>query len=837
MTTATSTPPPARAPGPLRRRQRRPPRRHRGRGTALSADLRQAHPHPQPDAAAGAAASHRPTSAIATPTPDEARRGRRVLRGPRHRTVVVGGPVAAAEVRAAASTPAWPPTCSRRCPTRWPRTTAGRCGGRCATRRDAPGRSVALRMDALRRRPCAACPTGRGWSIAHNVESVIWQRYYETEANAAAALVHRPAVAEVRALRAAGAGRGRPHRGRQRPGRGTASRRLRRAAGRRGGERRRSRLLPARRRSGASRTASSSSAASTGGRTSTACACCWTASSRRCARPSRRRGCASSAATRRSGCAQAAAAPGVELHADVPDVRPFLAQCGMMVVPLRIGGGSRLKILEALAMQHAGRLHARRRRGAGPGAGPTPDASSRTWTIWSGAIVAAVRSPDAAQEQARARPRGGAGALRLGRAGGPAGTGVDRLRHLEQFAIRRGRRPHEHRSPDGVHVLRRPGAADARPGRGLADGDRSTVPVVRRGRPLPAVPRRGPAAGLRGRRAGARHAAPPRGRRRRDGRAGAPQGRRAALPRLQGEPARPPGRPARRRPGRRGVARLDRRELPRPAVRSARPLAPALDGPGRLRLGGAGRARCGAPACGRSACAVIHNAVDPERFDESDPRYRAKLLRYFRAAATRIVGAAGRLSPEKGFDVLVDAAERVREARPVGRLRPLRRRRRAATRLRGRSRTPGLGGSFVLAGFRSRPRPLLAASSTCWRCRRTPRGCRTWCWRRSRPACRWWPPPSAARRRWSRTASAASSSRPATRRRWPTGSARRWRRRSGCATWACSGRQRVQEQFTFAAQARAVPRPVRGVEDDASRRRRDGQRTTWLRTATNPCER
>jgi glycosyltransferase involved in cell wall biosynthesis len=40
---------------------------------------------------------------------------------------------------------------------------------------------------------------------------------------------------------------------------------------------------------------------------------------------------------------------GVELHADVPDVRPFLAKSGVMVVPLRIGGGSRLKILEAMA--------------------------------------------------------------------------------------------------------------------------------------------------------------------------------------------------------------------------------------------------------------------------------------------------------------------------------------------------------------------------------------------------------------------------------------------------------------------------------------------------------
>src|SRR5207249_635789 len=41
--------------------------------------------------------------------------------------------------------------------------------------------------------------------------------------------------------------------------------------------------------------------------------------------------------------------PGVELHADVADVRPFLYRAGMLAVPLRIGGGSRLKILEALA--------------------------------------------------------------------------------------------------------------------------------------------------------------------------------------------------------------------------------------------------------------------------------------------------------------------------------------------------------------------------------------------------------------------------------------------------------------------------------------------------------
>jgi glycosyltransferase involved in cell wall biosynthesis len=39
----------------------------------------------------------------------------------------------------------------------------------------------------------------------------------------------------------------------------------------------------------------------------------------------------------------------VELYADVPDVRPYMAQCAVMAVPLRIGGGSRLKILESIA--------------------------------------------------------------------------------------------------------------------------------------------------------------------------------------------------------------------------------------------------------------------------------------------------------------------------------------------------------------------------------------------------------------------------------------------------------------------------------------------------------
>jgi len=41
--------------------------------------------------------------------------------------------------------------------------------------------------------------------------------------------------------------------------------------------------------------------------------------------------------------------PNVELHGNVPDVRTYIESCGFMIVPLDVGGGSRLKILEAAA--------------------------------------------------------------------------------------------------------------------------------------------------------------------------------------------------------------------------------------------------------------------------------------------------------------------------------------------------------------------------------------------------------------------------------------------------------------------------------------------------------
>jgi len=49
-------------------------------------------------------------------------------------------------------------------------------------------------------------------------------------------------------------------------------------------------------------------------------------------------------------CALAKRADHVEVTGAVPDVRPYLARASVVVVPLRMGGGSRLKILEAMAM-------------------------------------------------------------------------------------------------------------------------------------------------------------------------------------------------------------------------------------------------------------------------------------------------------------------------------------------------------------------------------------------------------------------------------------------------------------------------------------------------------
>jgi glycosyltransferase involved in cell wall biosynthesis len=97
---------------------------------------------------------------------------------------------------------------------------------------------------------------------------------------------------------------------------------------------------------------------------------------------------------------------------------------------------------------------------------------------------------------------------------------------------------------------------------------------------------------------------------------------------------------------------------------------------------------------------VIPNAVATERFASPDPVYRDRLQQLFPSPPKRIVGAAGRLSPEKGFEVLVEAAASLTHRNDSvgfvlfgeGTLR---------SELSRRIAAAGLTGNFILAGFRS----------------------------------------------------------------------------------------------------------------------------------------
>jgi glycosyltransferase involved in cell wall biosynthesis len=58
---------------------------------------------------------------------------------------------------------------------------------------------------------------------------------------------------------------------------------------------------------------------------------------------------------------------------------------------------------------------------------------------------------------------------------------------------------------------------------------------------------------------------------------------------------------------------------------------------------------------------VIHDSVSVERFATGrDAEYRSRLDKFFDGPNTFIFGAAGRLSPEKRFDLLIDAAHNLR---------------------------------------------------------------------------------------------------------------------------------------------------------------------------------
>lgn len=97
---------------------------------------------------------------------------------------------------------------------------------------------------------------------------------------------------------------------------------------------------------------------------------------------------------------------------------------------------------------------------------------------------------------------------------------------------------------------------------------------------------------------------------------------------------------------------------------------------------------------------VIYNALDPARFHEPDVRYRAKLLRYFRQPRTHLIGAAGRLSPEKGFDVFVTAAEQVLRTHPSAGF-VLFGEGAERARLQQQINAAGLNQTVILCGFRA----------------------------------------------------------------------------------------------------------------------------------------
>ena len=123
--------------------------------------------------------------------------------------------------------------------------------------------------------------------------------------------------------------------------------------------------------------------------------------------------------------------------------------------------------------------------------------------------------------------------------------------------------------------------------------------------------------------------------------------------------------------------------------------------------------RAGVPA---ARVRVIRNAIDTSRFDGPVGDARAQLQRLFGTPRDHIVVGIGRLSPEKGFDVMIDAAREVVRELPTagvvligdGPSRAL---------LEQRIAEHGLGQHVVLAGFRSdvdhllRGADLLAQSS------------------------------------------------------------------------------------------------------------------------------
>ncbi|MFO0851519.1 MAG: glycosyltransferase [Gemmataceae bacterium] len=97
---------------------------------------------------------------------------------------------------------------------------------------------------------------------------------------------------------------------------------------------------------------------------------------------------------------------------------------------------------------------------------------------------------------------------------------------------------------------------------------------------------------------------------------------------------------------------------------------------------------------------VVRNSARPEAFADPDPRFRAKLFAHFPgdAMVRRVLIAAGRLSPEKGFAVLLEAAAVFLAADPAAGVVLFGEGPERAT-LERRVAELGLGERFALPGF------------------------------------------------------------------------------------------------------------------------------------------
>ena len=107
--------------------------------------------------------------------------------------------------------------------------------------------------------------------------------------------------------------------------------------------------------------------------------------------------------------------------------------------------------------------------------------------------------------------------------------------------------------------------------------------------------------------------------------------------------------------------------------------------------------RAGVPA---DRVHVIRNAIDTTRFAVADPAARSILQAMFPAPRDIIVAGIGRLSPEKGFDLLIEAA-RITIARVPGAGFVLLGDGPERHALEERVRAAGLEGRVAFAGFRS----------------------------------------------------------------------------------------------------------------------------------------